>query len=208
MAVVPLGPQSVANVLPRATRWRTVATEAFAAKGFNVTCVASTTASQTYGPVGTKFIDFSLFYNLSEFYTPADISRWDAYRMDEIQVYAYLIDADCTVRVMSAIDQDDVTVVGWPDFRKRVNTSTTVLRLQNPMQLIAKWKPYPDYDPVSGTSVSNKVGKPGEWFDTRADTQTFLGLKLHLEGSSPLAQNVDPKVGFLARVKVTWRAPN
>jgi len=208
MALVPLGPQSVANVLPRAVRWRSVTTEAFQANSFNLELVASTTSTQTYGPVGTKFADVALSYVLSEFYTPAEITRWDAYRIDEIQVYAYLIDVDCTIRVMNAIDMDDTSVIPWPDMRKRVNTSTAVLRLQNPMQLIAKWKPYPDYTPLAGESPSNKIGKPGEWFDTRASTQGFNGLKIHCAGASPLAANVNPTVGFLARAKVTWRAPN
>jgi len=208
MQMVPLGPQSVANVLPRATRWRTVATEAFQARAFSVECVSSTSTPQTYGPVGTKFANLALSYTLSEFYTPAEITRWDAYRIDEIQVYAYLIDVDCTVRVMSAIDMDDMNVPTWSDIRKRVNLSTAVIRLQNPMQLIAKWKPYPDYTPLAGESPSNKIGKPGEWFDTRADTQGFNGLKIHMAGASPLASNVNPTVGFLARAKVTWRAPN
>lgn len=208
MAVVPLGPQAVVNVLPRAVRWRSVTTEAFQANSFNLECVASTTSTQTYGPVGTKFADLALSYVLSEFYTPAEISRWDAYRFDEVQVYAYLIDADCTVRIMCAIDMDDTAVIPWADLRKRVNTSTTVLRLQNPMQLIAKWKPYPNYTPVVGESPSNRIGKPGEWFDTRASDQVFNGLKLHCEGSSPLASTVNPTIGFLARAKITWRAPN
>jgi len=206
--MVPLGPQSVANVLPRATRWRMVQTQAYQSKSFNVECVASTSASQTYGPVGSKFADLALSYVLSEFYTPAEISRWDSYRIDEIQVYARLIDVDCTVTVMSAIDMDDSNVLTWPDIRKRSNLSTAVLRLNNPMQLIQQWKPYPDYQPSAADDPSNKIGKPGEWFDTRASNQGFNGVKIHCVGASPLANNVNPAVGFLAIAKVTWRAAN
>lgn len=208
MAMVPLGPQSVANVLPRQTRYRTLAHEAFQSKAFATELREGVTSTSTYGPVGTKYLDITLLYKLTEFFVSDQIKRWDAYRIDEIQVYAYLIDADCTVRIMTSIDQDDTSVISWGDLRKRTNVSTTVLRLQNPMQLIAKWKPYPLYTPTTqGDSVANRIGVPGTWFDTAASSQPFGALKIHMEGSSPLAAQVDPKIGFLARAKVTWRAP-
>lgn len=205
--MVPLGPQSVANVLPRQTRWRTFEQSCFQSRGFNVTCVQSTTSTQTYGPVGTKFFDLTLQYRLSEFFISNYLARYDAYRFDEIQVYAYTITADTTVRIMTSIDQDDNSVISWGDFRKRSNVSTCALRLNNPMQLIAKWKPYPQYDSTQGDAVSNKIGVPGTWFDTKASEQTFGILKIHAEGSSPLADQVEPIVGFLARAVVTFRAP-
>lgn len=204
---LPLGPQSVANVLPRATSWRNIQQSAFQSKSFSAECVQSTSTSQVYGPVGTKFVDLTLAYELSEFFIQNYLARYDAYRFDEIQVYAYLVTADTTVRVMTSIDQDDTAVVNWEEFRKRSNVSTTVLRLQNPMQLIAKWKPYPQYTPTLSDSVDNKIGTPGTWFDCRADQQTFGALKIHAEGSSPLADQVNPTVGFLARAVVTFRAP-
>lgn len=205
--MVPLGPQSVANVLPRQTQWRTFKQSAFQTRGFNAECVASTTSTQVYGPTGTKFFDLTLSYVLSEFFISNYISRYDAYRFDEIQVYAYLITADTTVRIMTSIDQDDTSVQNWGDFRKRSNVSTTVLRLQNPMQMIAKWKPYPLYNATQGDSVENKIGTPGTWFDTKSAQQTFGVLKIHAEGSSPLADQVNPTIGFLARGVVTFRAP-
>jgi len=207
MAVVPLGPQSVANVLPRQTQWRTFKQSAFQSRGFNSTCVQSTTSTQVYGPTGTKFFDLTLSYQLSEFFISNYIARYDAYRFDEIQVYAYLITADTTVRIMTSIDQDDTNVESWGDFRKRSNVATTVLRLQNPMQLIAKWKPYPLYTSSQGDSIENKIGTPGTWFDTKSAQQGFGVLKIHAEGSSPLADNVEPVVGFLARGVVSFRAP-
>jgi len=205
--MVPLGPQSVANVLPRQTRWRTFEQSCFQSKGFNVTCVPSTTSTQCYGPVGTKFFDLTLQYRLSEFFISNYLARYDAYRFDEIQVYAYTVTADTTVRIMTSIDQDDNSVISWGDFRKRSNVSTCALRLNNPMQLVAKWKPYPQYDSTQGDSVANKIGVPGTWFDTKAAEQTFGILKIHAEGSSPLADQVEPVVGFLARAVVTFRAP-
>lgn len=206
----PLGPQSTAVVIPKQTRFRTFATEVWQSKGFAVELVDSTDSDQVYGPVGTKFADLTLGYTLDEFLDSSDYSNWDAYRFDEIQVYGALLTSEANIRVHSSIDADDTTVASWQDFRKRPNASTAVVRFNNPMQLIAKWKPFPEYSASSTTvganQTNNKVGKPGQWFDTRAFQQSFLGLKIHLEGD--LFTGVgDPRMTFLARAKIALRAP-
>merc|ERR1712224_890982 len=120
--------------------------------------------------------------------------------MDEVEVFAYSLVADNNVRFHTIVDLDDTNVIPWSEMRKRSNTSMAVLRANNPMQVVAKFKPVPEFTPVAGGDPSNRVGKPMQWIDCRADTQPFVGVKFHLEGETLLTPGtVDPKVGFLAR---------
>merc|ERR1711924_197151 len=129
---------------------------------------------------------------------------------DEIQVYGITLTSEANMRVHSSIDADDTAVVTWNNFRKRPNASTAAIRFNNPMQLIAKWKPFPEYTAsattVGANQTNNKVGKPGQWFDTRAFQQSFLGLKIHIEGD--YLRVGDPRITFLARAKIALRALN
>lgn len=201
----PLGPQSVASVVPTQAQFRTAKRSVYEKKAFNAELVPGL-LSQTYGPPGTKFADLTIGATIGDFFDSQELKAYEQYRFDSIELYAYNVNPDCNVRIMTALDFTDAAVDTWEQIRMRSNMSTAVLTIQNSMQMIAKWKPVPDYVEVSGPSPSNRVGKPGEWFSCEAFTQPFLGIKLHMEGAGVLTSEVDPKVGLLMRAHVTFKA--
>jgi len=180
----PLGAQSALKGASRPDR-SVILRKVWGAKGDLFVLTASTTTNQTLGPIGTPFANAALYYRLSSFYDSSDpvINAYDKFRFKSITVYGFnaSTNALCELKAFTSVDLDDRNVDNWQQIRQRQNVAISMIRPNNPGQIVGKWKPVANFGASPGSSADNMVPAATTWFDTTADTQEFVGLKCHFE---------------------------
>lgn len=161
-----------------------------------------------YGLGGT-YGNISLDWQLRDFIssTSGVPIAWDMYRFKCIEVFASCLKLDQEpgtsfgpVVIYTSVDNDDVNPIEWQQMSQRSNVNQTTLREGSPLIKIASFKPTANFIATStGDNPSNIIPSKNAWFDLAVTTQSFNGLKVHVDA------HVSQVVTFTARATVEFK---
>jgi len=185
----------------------------WAARQETLVMTPSTSTLQTYGPVGTPFANNTLYYRLDDFYTGTDtpLDQFDQFRFAKITVFGLNQSEQslCELTVFTSVDLDDRAPVSWQEIRRRQNVSISMIRPNNPGQVVAEWKPRANFPSSGGASAADNLVPNGNvWFDTTAVSQEFVGVKVHVVGNTTFSAPTGSRpnvVSFLAVAEIEFR---
>lgn len=90
--------------------------------------------------------------------------------------------------VMASVDLDDANTPTFESIRTRPNLNLVSLTNSLPTQVVGSFQPRANYiNQLNASTPSNAIPSPNTWFDTAANSQQWIGLKVHV--ATPSSRN-------------------